>query len=196
MSDLALLKWRLTETIKWCCKRASIDDPENSLRSPELEPDRFDWQQTISERQATVDLLAAKRANFLRRQNRYPTEPAKDLVGGKLLIYLPEQSLSDGAAQANTNWFFDADNVPPWDTWLCYVHDIDTSKANQMRKAQGKIDWDDYIIYPESFLLVWVPPQMLTLIDVGITANPEHCIFWATDADTTFIKSLEMENLL
>lgn len=37
MIDLKELQWRLAETIEWCTLRINPDDPENSLRSPELD---------------------------------------------------------------------------------------------------------------------------------------------------------------
>jgi hypothetical protein len=46
------------------------------------------------------------------------------------------------------------DNIPPWDTWICFL---------------------------EQYLVSWVPPQLRDLANDGIDANPEQCILWSPD---------------
>ncbi len=59
-----------------------------------------------------------------------------------------------------TKGFFDVNNVPPWDTWVCYL---------------------------DRYLVSWVPPVLEELASAGIRVNPEECIQWATPA---FVNSL------
>ena len=70
--------------------------------------------------------------------NGYTTTKAYDLNGNvtqevdglgltTLLAYDPDGNLCDGWAGTVTYGFFDVDNIPPWDTWLVYVHERDSS---------------------------------------------------------------------
>ncbi len=73
------------------------------------------------------------------------------------MYFYPASSLSDGAAEDTSSGFFDADNQPPWDTWVTYepVSGVE----------RGRI-------------LCWVPGSLVSLADAGIEANPEQCIVW------------------
>ena len=124
------------------------------LRSPSLRPAPFVYPQSPAERAQVVNTVAEKRADQLRLEDRYPLSIVDDLRGGRLLKYAPAQNLCDGAAQYSSKGFFDVDNVPPWDTWICFV---------------------------EPYLISWVPPRLLDLANSGIDANPEQCILWVRD---------------
>jgi hypothetical protein len=80
------------------------------------------------------------------------------------LVYFPDDDLADGAAEAESEGFFDVHNAPPWDTWVAMVED----------EASGQ---------PRPYLLSWVPPAFLELAQAGISVNPEECIRWLDDAD-------------
>jgi hypothetical protein len=58
-----------------------------------------------------VDVLRGRRADLLRRANKYPERSAEDLAGGRILLYAPEDNLCDGAAQYASKGFFDVDNI-------------------------------------------------------------------------------------
>jgi len=73
---------------------------------------------------------------------------------------LPDSNLFCGAAEDETEGFFDIDNVPPWDTWVAY---FTASKMN-------------------SCLISWIPPQFVELVSRGIYVNPEECIVWLENA--------------
>jgi len=123
------------------------------LRTPFLRPSSFLTKQSAVERQRIVETLAEKRADQLRKEHRYPLA-VSDLSGGRLLKYAPDENLCDGAAQYSSKGFFDVDNIPPWDTWVCFI---------------------------EPYLIGWVPPRLLELANVGIDMNPEQCILWARE---------------
>jgi hypothetical protein len=76
-------------------------------------------------------------------------------------VYLPDDNLNDGAARVATDGFFDTDNVPPWDTWVAYFYE--SSGLN--------------------YLVSWIPPELIDLVDDGLNANPELCILWLDDFD-------------
>ena len=81
----------------------------------------------------------------------------------------PDYSLFDGAAEVETHGFFDSFNLPPWDTWISYVHE---------------------------HLLAWVPSALVELVDGGIQVNAEQCIVWADDGDTPFLRHPAVRPLL
>jgi hypothetical protein len=97
-------------------------------------------------------------------------------------MFDPEQSLSDGAAEVESNGFFDADNTPPWDLWVTYI---------QEPKQRGNL-WTRF----DAFVLCWIPPAFTELADRSIAVNPEKCIAWARDFDSPFIRRLRAAKLL
>ena len=142
--DIEAFRWRLAETIAWCSKQAmsAKEYPryinaasalrKYVLRPPSLQHMEFDHEKressmnirSFSEIKKIVDTIAAERALLLRRDRYrrfYPTDPAHDLSSGRLLLYAPHDNLADGAAEAETDGFFDTENEPPWDTWIDVV---------------------------------------------------------------------------
>src|ERR1700677_4399103 len=106
---------RLAEAIYWCAPRASLDNPKNCLRTLRLAP-----QPLAGNRLQVVESVCHARNIAL----RWPAARlAKNLEGGRLLGYAPDDNLSDCAAEAETMEYFDCDNVPPWDTWVGYIHE-------------------------------------------------------------------------
>jgi hypothetical protein len=81
---------------------------------------------------------------------------------GRLLHFDPSASLSDGAAQVASEGFFDADNTPPEDTWVDFVE-----------KPEGR--WTAF----DSYLVCWIPAELVEAAIAGIEANPEECLRWA-----------------
>jgi len=95
------------------------------------------------------------------------------LGGGKLLVYGPDEELSDGAAEEETKGFFDVANCPPWDTWVAFIEELHPAPG-------GRI----------AYLISWVPPQFLESVSRGIYVNPEQCIRWLEDCTDPFAQYL------
>ena len=91
-----------------------------------------------------------------------------------MLGYVPDDNLADCAAEAETRGYFDCDNVPPWDTWVGYVHEAERSQ----------------------YLISWVPPCFLQLAGRGIEVNPEECIWWLADKDKELARWLRPRGML
>ena len=72
---------------------------------------------------------------------------------GRILLFVPSETLFDGAAQQSSNGFFDVNNVPPWDTWVDFV---------------------------DRAIVCWVPTVLVDAVQMGIDVNPEECIRWAS----------------
>ena len=165
-----ILRIALPEAIAWA-KRASmrpsvtlaVDEPDPGLRTIRIAPRWFS-----SDMRETVFSVVDHRWYALGcpDRNRLPGA-AKE---GRLLYYEPDLNLADGAACAASSGFFDIDNVPPWDTWLCFADD--------------------------RFLVSWVPSTLVAMAAAGIHVNPECCILWPEDVDTPFSRVLSEEGLL
>jgi hypothetical protein len=85
---------------------------------------------------------------------------------GRLLGFEPDETLSDGAAEAASGGFFDSRNTPPWDVWLDYVVDS---------KGTG-------------CLISWVPEEWVEAVSKGIESNPEECIFWLPELEALVLQ--------
>jgi hypothetical protein len=94
----------------------------------------------------------------------------RSIGGGRLLVYFPDDELADGAAETESEGFFDGHNAPPWDTWVAMVEDAGRSNRNP-------------------YLVAWVPKEFTAHAQRGIDVNPEKCICWLDDCDLA-IKSL------
>ncbi len=186
-------RWRLAETIAWCRQSSPTGNVANSLRSYYLRPIAFRFEQTIEQMQALVEDLAEERVRMLHWYTRwhgwkYPNEPAKNLSEGRLLIYDPGGQLADGAAEVETEGFFNLDNEPPWDAWICFIDNkVDKANGEEHPNTWHRLDY---------YVVSWIPPSLIEMVTAGINVNAEACIAWATDVDTLFTRQLKDAGLL
>ena len=133
----------------------NIDDPGRSLRTIDLNPS----QENLAfrdDRPAVVAAVVAKRAELLGTVPEQPPTTNLELHGGRLAVYFPDEQLADGAAEAETNGFYDVEDSPPWDTWIGLYID---SQRNE-------------------YLVNWVPEPLIDRVSRGLWANPVECIAW------------------
>jgi hypothetical protein len=135
---------------------------EKQLRSEELRPDDIKWPRSAQQRRDVVDRLAERRAEKLGNPAA-AAAPGLTRLGGRLLLFNPDLTLSDGCARSETKGFYDDENTPPWDLWLSYE---------------------------EPHLVCWVPPVLAALAGIGVEVNPEECITWATPGRFTELERL------
>lgn len=150
-----------TKTLEWKASSELLRQAEqhlpvslaDELRSAALKPDAaLAGARTDEDRANVVRSVIAKRSELLKAGVEAVARDSNgDLYGGRLLLYVPEENLADGAAESMSNRFFDVENCPPWDTW---------------------------VTYSDSTLLSWVPPELVPLAQRGIDVNPEQCIRW------------------
>jgi len=186
---VTVLRRRLSETIAWCeTAQASLrttalcpHDALLILGQPTIQdPGPWVWQRpTTTWRQSIVDELARDRARLLAKRGQ-PFSPQHGQ--GRLLLFDPDGTLSDGAAEAESEGFFDVDNMPAWDTWLCFAEDS-SIEAGGYHPFCG-------------WLLCWVPDHLTNLVSNGTRVNPEECIVWANDVDTVLTRKLRAAGLL
>lgn len=125
-------------------------NPSRELRSVALDPATFgaEFFRSGHGNIPLVEKLAQRRAKLIQSRTTVNS------IGGRGLLFVPQDSLSDGAATVQSEGFFDVDNVPAWDTWIYF---------------DGRM------------LLSWVPPQLISKVQSGIDVNPEGCIKWADE---------------
>jgi hypothetical protein len=217
--QVAAFRQSLAETIAWCTARAALGDPERCLRTPALHARPLRFEPSLAGRQACVTAVIDARSRLLRATGRSPATLASDLAGGRLVLFDPDGTLSDGAAAVDSQRFFDDDNVPPWDCWVLYVADPLTLEQQALEQAHGRRTgrWSSepptplqahphlappyYVIDPipswrVSYLVSWVAPPLVPLAHNGVVANPEGCIEWLADRDTPFTQALQALHLL
>ena len=122
-------------------------EPSAQLRSIALNPaafgaDSFRGETRNIPTRSAVEALVQRRAELL-------PSGAIERREGRLLLFTPQDSLSDGAATVASEGFFDVGNVPAWDTWL---------------------------YFDGQSLLSWVPHPLIPKVQSGIDVNPEGCI--------------------
>ncbi|RMG18989.1 MAG: hypothetical protein D6731_00530 [Planctomycetota bacterium] len=174
----------LAETAVWCRERATAADPKGSLRSDALRTAAFHppWAEGVARRAQAVAALCARRAQALGSSGwPSPAPRAHGLGGGRLLCFDPDATLSDGAAEEASEGFFDADNLPPWDTWLAYAVD-----------GVPPGSWQSF----GSYLVCYVPPALLGPARRGVEANPEGSLCWADDLRGPFARALRAAGFL
>lgn len=90
------------------------------------------------------------------------------------MVYFPDQSLSDGGAETESQGFFDVYNTSPWDIWVAFVSEL------------GNKD-----ISHSEYLIAWVPPAFVELAGAGIRANPDECILWLDESEVSLARLIE-----
>lgn len=150
----AEFKVRLAQTIYWCERRSKLSSPASSLRTMELRPSLLE-----KNRVSAVEFVVNTRELHGLPEIREATIPDR-LAGGQLLVYFPDDDLACGAAEYETDGFFDVNNVPPWDTWVTYIENAYNGE------------------YDTEYLVAWIPREFVELANRGVYVNPEQCIQW------------------
>jgi hypothetical protein len=149
----------LGEAAAWCSRapllgdqrRSRALDPSAILRIPSFDgKDVEAWIQASSDSYGrAVAEINRKRSALLSNAGESIFDLAAAQSRGKLLIYWPLETVSDGAAAAASRGFFDDEDAPPWDCWF---------------------------LYSEHAIISWVPEPLVELALAGIDANPVDCI--------------------
>lgn len=168
---------RLHETIAWCVPRVNISTPKHCLRSAELRPD-YDFS---SEPDYDVDIWAANieminkvvdsRSRLLKPAAPQPTDI--DLAGGRLLIHFLHESNFNGLTAYITSYFLDNNDTPPWDTWVdAFIPELWADQP------------PDEVQRLFTFLISWVPPEFLKVVNEATEAECVGMLMWADEPRT------------
>lgn len=152
--EVAVQEWRRA---LW----AIVGRENKRLRTAALQPRaalddaaRFEERQSDATLMAMLEPAIERRASTLQEFSAYPDVPAADFAGGRIVTYLPRDSIADGAAMNGSLGFFNAYDEPSWDLWLHF--------------AEGR-------------LYAWVPADMIDNVAGGIEASAVANIGWASE---------------
>lgn len=99
----------------------SLAPLEHQLRSSKLKPtDSIGSNYSEESRKEIVDGVIDLRSSLINSQLFWEHATPPSQLPGRLLIYIPDENVSDGASRFASNGFFDAYDCPPWDLWLRY----------------------------------------------------------------------------
>ena len=183
----ANLRLVLLEAVAWALPRADTKNPTTGLRSAELAPYRF-----CASRHDIVFDVASKRhrhlvANGLVRHagGRWDQLLEVDALGltgvdaelatGRLLVWERDNTIDDGAGEAETGGYLDGSDMPPWDTWVAY------SDSSATRVGS---------------LVSWVPPVFVDAIDRAIRVNAYGALYWLHESKLPIAEVCRSEVLL
>ena len=144
---------RLDRTVAWCNSRVKATNPRWCLRSPELRPavefenhsDPSLWNE-----HALIEGVVQRRAALLARSPLTDVDPRQ----GRLLWCRYEYNNHNGASDHYSQGFFDANDNPPWDTWIGQVDDA---------------------------LITWVPGAFVDLASEGISVECCDMLDWVVN---------------
>jgi hypothetical protein len=179
---------QLAETVAWCLPRLDLSDLRNSLRTvlPSSIQDVYDYDLNMR----LVDSAIQIRSTLLERSYRAlkawgkPIPPLPmGLAQGRLLVFYPSFAIHDPVGEVETNGYFNFITIPAWDTWVYFGVD-----------RISRLNADEEIEY----LICWIPPQILNLVDAAIEADPTQCIQWLdkTPYALSFLHRLKVAGLL
>ncbi len=164
---------RLRETVAWCQGRANLNDPKYCLRSPQLKPDvEFDLQSPydvdIWVEPRMINQVVALRSKLVFQAPVPSTGLTVDLAGGRLLVHFLDESNHNGLTADITSSFLDYNDTPPWDTWVqVYIPEPSIYQSpNSVPSA-------------DAFLISWVPPEFLEMVDEATEAECVGMLMWA-----------------
>jgi hypothetical protein len=164
---------RLPETVAWCSRVTEMGDLAKAFRSDRLEP----WIWSDGRKKMIESVASPRNWDVGRNAER---DIAK-LPKGRLLVYYPDLTLTEGATQAETRGFFDIYDAPPWDTWMAYFCETEINR--------------DQFSYP--YLVSWVPEVLVDIVTRGIGVSSTECIVWLDEyEDLALYKALKVQNLL
>ena len=170
------------ETAQLAGPRSAADPPISILRTPALQPpDLLGEATTFTARRVAIEMLAKARAFLLRERSAYPPAGKPQLGRGRFLLYSPDLSSQSGAALVASSGFFSWQDAPPWDTWIILV-----------RQAAATSSSDP----TASYLLSWVPPNLVEVADAGIHACSEQGLRWVEEGDPAVIHFLRYAGLM
>jgi hypothetical protein len=159
---LAQLEARLATTRRWCALRPADLPVSRRLRTPILEPDLEDEPSLAALEAALHELAERRRAQLEQIEWAAGVTPPRP---GRLLVCEVNMGLGDGLAEAGSRGFFDAADLPPWDTWLVAYGKTRPSEPDQ----------------PLESLITWVPEPLAELAAAGIAAHRSACLHFVEE---------------
>ena len=149
---------RLAETISWCLRAVKLGPFGTALRTMAyVPPPSLPWPDTVR-------AVAEARLKILGRSWRRTLDP---LGGGELLTYRTRHPGSGGGARDASEGYFDGRDIPPWDTWVAWIEELD-----------------------RQYLVCWVPPEAMAVAAAGIGVA-EGSLAWLAASENPVLGRLK-----
>lgn len=168
-TEINQIRKRISEVERWCEGRLQNADRRvlwsAELRPPVKIPDNLLVNLSNDNLSSAVDYVVARRSLLLSEC----VGDATDLnSGGRILVFDPKITLSDGLVENSTAGLFAGDNCPAWDLWIDYI--VDRSIKPEDDFGRNKV----------GLLLAWLPAPLLAICNRGLDVHIEDCIYWLT----------------
>jgi hypothetical protein len=170
----------LADVESWCSRLPiplSGDSCWASELAPSWAPERIPWHERSGSPKEYYSLIrssgsrntsefnwAAAVGEIINRRRSLALGGPSD-SRGRLLAFLPDENLADGATEQASEGFFDVDNIPAWGTWVGFTNRDDPIVQDTRGRAARA-------------LIAWVPGELVSLASQGVEVNPEVCILW------------------
>lgn len=163
------------------CNHVSSTSCSPRFRSKELDPGVtlsslfFPPNEPLSSERHIAGMRAATNCvrNAIRRRRALIREKSLEVSFSMtlhdqfFLLYEPSMSSEDGILHSISDGFFDASEGPAHDTWITYCIDEEAlSKMVAGLSHYGKTD----------FLVSWVPPTLLTMVQECVKASIDESV--------------------
>lgn len=153
------LDWRILRSIiNPCCK-----DGKWYVNVPSHEVKQADWQSILWEewRKKSDPYYLESFVKLFNSQIDFKRMVSdellyRDLYRGKILVIKYGENISDGAAEPETDGFFDEWDLPPIDTWF----------------------YNDYSVARGGILFAWIPEKFIELADKAIEVQFLNILNW------------------
>lgn len=187
--EVLRMDWSLCviEAVLWGLRHADAAHPETCLRTEELKPYLFN-----DNRYQSVHDVVYARHQALRRENVVPyfdfgarIEDLADLPGllpprlggGRLLVWDRDATVDDGIGMNLTGEYLDMSDMPPWDTWVAYLTEVQDPATHNL-------------------LVSWVPADFVEPVGRAIEMSVCGTLYWLGDKDFLITRVLRDGGLL
>ena len=156
---------RVAEAATWC-EYLLMQSHLKTLRSPELTSDTvFQHCVTISEQEHYVRNIILTRRSLIKSTRIPLLDPDLIIEKGRLLFSYPNQMKSGGLLNYSTGGFFDENDLPPIDSWICF--------GKYARRSVL-----DHSSWYTDLLISWVPNSYVKQVDSIIKPQKDLEVSW------------------
>ncbi len=178
--DEKVFEQRLNETVAWCTRNPKQSKSAEYLRTPALRPEKLQdtslFLSSSNQAAAAIEEISQKRKKLLTDEGLMP-EGTTGIAGGRLLAYFLGASGHDGVTESMSNGYFDHEDNPPWDTWVCCIAGKELIGPDQepfdLRVVIGQR------AFSPDYVLSWVPPVWVKDIGEAMRCEAMGAVMWA-----------------
>ena len=146
---------------------AAHDWEENALSEP-FQPIETFWSAFTRELDVYLSLQKMRDAvmDCISERNKlFHGYGGNSINAGRCLVYSPLPSMGDALACAETHGFYDEADAPPYVSWGDFV-----------------IFDSDSDLLPEAYLLAWIPKELESVAQQGMSVSMGRSLFWLDEA--------------